>query len=65
MDSLEQTMHNLKESILKCNDIPLDILSMLLSDAEVAKNIILTQNPKMTKFDADIDARMGCTVSSL
>ena len=54
MDSLEQIMHNLKESILKCNDIPLDILSMLLSDAEVAKNIILTQNPKMTKFDADI-----------
>ena len=54
MDSLEQTMINLKESILKCNDIPLDILSMLLSDAEVAKNIILTQNPKMTKLDADI-----------
>jgi len=54
MDSLEQTLLNLKESIFKCNDIPLDILSMLLSDAEVAKNIILSQNPKMTKLDADI-----------
>lgn len=54
MDSLEQSLLNLKESIFKCNDIPLDILSMLLSDAEVAKNIILSQNPKMSKIDADI-----------
>ena len=54
MDSLEQSLLSLKESIFKCNDIPLDILSMLLSDAEVAKNIILLYNPKMSKLDADI-----------
>jgi len=54
MDTLEQTLLNLKESIFKCNDIPLDLLSMLLSDSEVAKNIILSQNPKMSKIDADI-----------
>ncbi len=51
MTQLEQNLNTLQEKIYSLN---FDISKSFLPDSEVAKNIITSQNPKMTKADADI-----------
>lgn len=51
MTQLEQNLNTLQEKIYSLN---FDISKSFLPDSEVAKNIITTKNPKMTKADADI-----------
>lgn len=51
MTQLEQNLNSLQEKIYSLN---FDISKSFLPDSEVAKNIMTSKNPKMTKADADI-----------